>query len=68
MTTTRRTAAILVATAIATGATVVPTGAMVLPPEPDADLIADTAPSPAMSAGRAWCACNGVSYQTLWIR
>lgn len=68
MKTTRRTTSILLATAAIAGAIALPTAAMVPPPEPDASQLADPAPSPAMSAGRTWCACNGIDYQPLWIQ
>ena len=65
MRTTRRTAVGLAVTAAAMGALVAPSMAMVAPtpPEgPDATL-----PSPAMTAGRAFCACQGLPFEPLWI-
>jgi hypothetical protein len=52
---------------LATGLALMPASAMVMPPEPEVGPVEDSAPSPAMTAGRAWCACNGVTYGTLWI-
>lgn len=68
MNTTRRAATMLMATAVATGAIVPPTAAKVPPPEPGASGIANSALSPAMTTGRAWCSGNGIDYQTLWIQ
>jgi len=65
---TRRTVIGLVATGtLVTGLMVMPATAMPLPPQPDAPFTTESEPSPAMTAGRAWCACNDVDYEMLWI-
>lgn len=49
------------------GLVVVPASAMLVPPDPEVVAPQESLPSPAMTAGRAWCACNGVDYTALWI-
>ena len=68
MTITRRAmVGALTAGVLATGLVVVPASAMLVPPDPDVVAPEESLPSPAMTAGRAWCACNDLDYQALWI-
>ncbi len=65
---TRRTVIGLVATGtLVTGLMVMPATAMLLPPQLEPTPATVSEPSPAMTAGRAWCACNDVVYEMLWI-
>ena len=52
-------------TAAAMGAMVVPSTALVAPTPPDGP--EPSMPSPAMTAGRAFCACQGLPFEPLWI-
>lgn len=53
--------------ALASGLVGMPASAMLVPPEPEVVVSPDSLPSPAMTAGRAWCACNDLAYTALWI-
>lgn len=65
---TRRTAAgAITAGMLATGLAVMPASAMLVPPEPEVVQVEESQPSPAMTAGRTWCHCNGVTYRMVWI-
>ncbi|MGB9372943.1 MAG: hypothetical protein WCA82_02150 [Jiangellales bacterium] len=65
---TRRAVLGLVATgALTTGLMVMPASALRLPPETEPASQQESQPSPAMTAGRAWCACHDVDYPMLWI-
>lgn len=68
MTITRRAVIGLVASGtLVTGLMVMPATAMLLPPQPDPPPVTESEQSPAMTAGRSWCACNDVVYEMLWI-
>lgn len=65
---TRRTVvAATTAGLLATGLVVMPASALRVPPPPEVGQTQSEQPSPALTAGRAWCACHGVPYEIVWI-
>lgn len=55
----------LAVAAAAMGALVLPATALVAPTPPEGPDM--SMPSPAMTAGRAFCACQGLPFEPLWI-
>lgn len=65
MRTSRKAVVGLAVTAAAMGGLVVPSSALIAPTPPDGP--EPSTPSPAMTVGRAFCACQGLPFEPLWI-
>jgi hypothetical protein len=67
MTTTNRAVTALLVATFAVGLAA-PATAVVVPPEPTTTSVSTSEPSPALTEGRAYCACQGLPYEPLWIQ